>query len=121
MSLLDGNDLFGSGPHTITPGPWERALQRRGFAGVDGELVLNMGIRSRSLTQQGRLQAQTAAALRTLTTAIEAYLDSQLHTLTDNHSGVYSRVIIESFSPESPINRGRGFWCEYTVLYRQIP
>ena len=37
MSSLDGEDIFGSGPHTIRTGPWQRCLQRRGFAGIDGE------------------------------------------------------------------------------------
>ncbi len=121
MSLLDGNDLFGSGPHALQPGPWQRSLQRRGFAGVDGELVLDLGMRSRPISQRGRLQANTADDLQALISPIEALTDGQLHTLTDNHGRIFSRVLIETFQTTTPVKRGRGFWCDYEITYRQLP
>ena len=121
MSSLDEQDLFGSGPHSIRTGSWERSLQRRGFAGVDGELVLDMGLRSRLISQNGRLQAVSAPTLRTLMSQIEAFVDGQLHALVDNHSHIYARVLIEHFEPTTSIRRGRRFWCEYSVRYRQLP
>ena len=121
MSSLDGQPLFDSGPHDIRPGPWQRSVQRRGFAGVDGETVLDMGMRSRTIAQDGRLTAATAGDLDTLITDIEALVDGQLHTLIDNHSRTFSRVLIEQFETSTPIRKGRDYWCEYTVLYRQMP
>lgn len=121
MSSLDGQALFGSGPHNIRPGEWERSIQRRGFAGVDGEAILDMGMRSRTIAQDGRLQAVTAGDLDTLITDIEAFVDGQLHTLIDNHIRTFPRVLIEQFETSTPIRKGRDYWCEYTVLYRQLP
>ncbi len=120
MSSLDSQDLFGSGPHSIRPETWLRAMHRRGLAGVDGELILDMGLRSRRIVQVGRLQATTAAAIHSLISAIEDTLDGKTHTLSDDLGCTYSPVIIEKFEPTTPVKRGRGFWCDYTLLYRQL-
>ena len=121
MSSLGGQNLFGSGPHTIRPGSWQRSVQHRGFAGVNGELVLDMGLRSRLVLQDGRLQAASASALNTLISQIEQFVDGELHTLIDNYSHSYSPVFVEHFEPTTPIQRGRAFWCEYAIRYRQLP
>ena len=121
MSSLDNQDIFGSGPHTIRPGAPRRELDRRSFAGVDGELILDMGLRGREIIQQGRLQAGTFNDLNTQISEIEQLLDGQLHTLTDNYGKAYSHVIVEHFEPSTPVRKGRDFWCEYTIRYRQLP
>jgi len=121
MSSLDGQDMFGSGPHSIRPATWSRSMQPRSFAGVDGELVLDMGLRSRRVIQQGRLQSSTAAGITALTSAIESKLDGKTHTLIDDLGCTYSPVIVEKFEPATAVSRGRGFWCDYTITYRQLP
>ncbi len=120
MSTLDGQDLFGSGPHRIRPEGPKRALQTRRFAGLSGELVIDMGACSRQIVQDGRLQAPSAAELNAMIVAIEALADGQLHTLQDNHGRQFQRVVIEEFQPTTPIQAGRGYWCEYTLHYRQL-
>ena len=121
MSLLDGYDLFGSGPHTIRPEGWGRAIARRAFAGVDGELILDLGLRSRCIVQDGRLQAGSSSALHTLISQIEAVIDGRMHTLLDNYGRTYAPLIVEHFAPTTAVKRGRGFWCDYTIQYRQLP
>ena len=121
MSTLDGQDLFGSGPHAVQTGSWRRSLERRSFAGLDGELVLDLGMRSREIVHQGRLQAATSEDLDTLIVQIEGFIDGKFHTLVDNHARVYERVFIEHFEPTTPLQQGRAFWCEYTLRYRQLP
>ncbi|MGA2265406.1 MAG: hypothetical protein ABSH10_03135 [Phycisphaerae bacterium] len=121
MSTLDALDLFGSGPHAFRAGPWERATIRRGFSGLDGELVLDLGLRSRAIVQTGRLQAVTAEAMAALVGAIESAANGCCHSLVDNHGQVYPRVIVEEFQPTTPTSRGRGFWCDYILRYRQLP
>jgi len=121
MSTFGGEDLFGSGPNSIRPCAWERQLQRRGFAGIDGELVLDLGLRSRAIQQSGRLEGVSAAAVAGLTEAIEAYQDGEPHVLIDDHGRMYASVILEEFETTTPIKRGRGFWCEYAARYRQLP
>lgn len=121
MSSLDGLDLFSSGPHSIRPGSWQRDSQRRAFPGLDGELAIDLGRRSRQIVQTGRLQAASAEDLSNAIAAIEQCCDGQLHTLIDNHDRIFNQIAIESFDLTTPINRGRGFWCEYTLRYRQYP
>ena len=120
MSSLDGQDYFGSGPHTIRPAVRERAILRRSLPGLDGELVIDLGRRSRPIVQAGRLQAETAQQLAALTDSIEQLCDGRLHTLIDNHGTFYRQVLVESFEPTTPLSRGRGFWCDYTLRYRQL-
>ena len=121
MSSLDSADLFSSGPHTFRPLSWQRQLDRRPFPGLDGELVLDMGLRSRQIVQQGRLQAASAAQLQSLIAAAQQFIDGTTHSLVDNHGQTYPRVILESFEPATPVQRGRGFWCDYIANYRQLP
>ncbi len=121
MSSLDGQDLFASGPHAFTAGSWRRDVQRRGFAGLDGELSLDAGLRSRTIVQTGRLQDDTPAELDAQVAAVQAFADGGLHTLVDNHGVTHDGVRIESVEPQTPIRRGRGFWLDYTITYRQTP
>ncbi|RPI60335.1 MAG: hypothetical protein EHM48_07420 [Planctomycetaceae bacterium] len=121
MSRLDAQDLFSSGPHTIKPGAWQRSLERRSFPGINGELVLDLGLRARTVTQSGWLQAASAEELAEKMSAVEVYLDGRTHTLVDSHGLIYQKMILEAFEPTSPIRRSRGFWCEYTCRYLQLP
>lgn len=121
MSAFDGQDLFGSGPCAVRADGWPRAIRRRGMAGLNGELVLDMGRRSRRVVQTGRLQASDAPSLRTLVAAIEAAADGQTHTLVDDAGRTYPNLIVERFELTTPIRRGRDFWCEYRLEYLQLP
>ncbi len=121
MSSLDSQSLFSSGPCEIVPGPWNRKTIRRGVAGLDGELVLDLGRRSRTIVQRGRLQAQTASTLQGLIDAIEAKADGKTHSLADNHGNSFDNVLVESFELQTPVRRGKGFFCDYSITYRQLP
>ncbi len=121
MSTFDGNDLFGSGPHTFKVGSWTRQQQRRGFAGLDGELVIDHGRRSRQIVQTGRLQAASATQLAALVDAIETCSDGYAYTLVDNHSRELDNVLLEQFELSTPVRLGRAAWCDYTITYRQLP
>jgi hypothetical protein len=121
MSSYDGENLFDSGPHAFSFGPWQRSMQSRGFAGVSGELLLDLGLRSRKIAQKGRLQAGSANALHALLDAIIARSDGAAHTLVDNHGKEYPEVILERFETTTPLQRGRGFYCDYQIEYRQLP
>ncbi len=121
MSSYAGLDLFASGPHAFTLGAWERALQRRGFAGVSGELVLDLGRRSRVIVQTGMLQGASAAAVQAQIDAIDAACDGAAHTLVDNHQTSLPRAVLEWFELTTPIQRSRGYHCQYRIEYRQLP
>ena len=120
MTLLDDVNIFASGPSEVRTGSIERETQRRSFPGVDGELVLDLGRRSRRIYQRGRLHASTAAGVRDLIDQIESFMDGETHTLVDNHGTSIPDVIVERFEPTTPIHRSRGFWCDYEIVYRQL-
>ncbi len=121
MSTLDGENLFGSGPHVISPGSWRRDVVRRSFSGVSGEIAIDQGKRSREMRQTGRLQAADAASLQAIISRIENHIDGGSHTLVDNHGTIFRRVLMESFNMPSGIRHGRGYWCDYEIIYRQLP
>ncbi len=118
MSTLDGTNVFSSGPHSVHGGPWQRELVRRGFSGIDGELIVDLGQRGRSIVQTGRLQAADMAGLFAQLSAIRVFQDGQEHTLDAGAAGPSARVVIESFKP-GPLLAGRGFFCDYEITYRQ--
>ena len=70
--------------------------------------------------QKGRLHASSAADVLALISQIEAFVDGQAHTLVDNHGQTHDGVIVERIDPKTPVKRGRGFWCDYEISYRQL-
>ena len=121
MSSLGGAALFASGPHEFRTGAWERRFIRRSMAGACGEMIMDLGVRSRVIVQTGRLQAQSAGALQSLIDTIGQKADGQPYTLVDNHGQTYPSCVIEKFELASALQRGRGFWCDYSIEYRQLP
>ena len=121
MSSYAGANLFGSGPHAFRFGAWERSLYFRSFAGVDGELPLDLGLRFRKIIQAGRLQAESASALHALLDAVNAHSDGSVGALADNYGRSYPRAILERFETTTPVQTSRGFYCDYQIEYRQLP
>ncbi len=121
MTTLDGQDVFSTGPNELVPGGQTRETVRRSFPGIDGELVLDFGLRPQRVTQTGRLQADSASELYAQIAQIEELIDGAAHRLVDNHGQTFQKVLIESFRLTSPIRKARGFWCEYEIEYRQLP
>lgn len=120
MSRIDGQDIFGSAPHSFRVGAWERKLDRRSFPGLAGEVLVDMGLDGRTIHQAGRLCAATPAALAAILDAIKGLLDARTHTLVDNHGQTYQPVLLVYFEPSTPIQHGNGYWCDYTCRYLQL-
>jgi len=120
MSSYAGENLFGSGPCAFRFGPWLRSMQMRAFAGPDGEAFLDLGLRSRSIVQTGRLQADAFQALQTQLDAVAARCDGTTHTLVDNHDQSHDHVLLARFEMTAPVRRGRGYYCDYEIEYRQL-
>jgi hypothetical protein len=121
MTTFDGRDLFGAGPSSVRALSWQRHAERRSLPGLCGELIVDQGLRSRAIVQHGRLCADTAAELHGALAAIEAMIDGLPHVLIDNHGRRHERAVLESFEQLTPVQRGRGFWCDYTATYRELP
>ena len=119
-ATLDGQELFSSGPGELICESWPRETLRRGFSGLGGEILLDLGRRSRHITQQGFMRADTVESLQSQIAVIEAKADGMAHTLIED--GVtYQKVIIEKFEKPSVIRKSVNCSCEYKIIYRQLP
>ena len=121
MMTLDGQDLFSSGPCTLQAGPWQRNVERRSMAGLDGEMIVDMGLRGRRIILKGWLQRPTPQLLTQALEAIEAFVDGQRHLLVDSFGREFPDVLLEQCEQAGAIRRGRGYWCEYTCQFLQMP
>lgn len=119
MMTYGGESLFSSGPCELRTGPLRRRMDRRTLAGQDGQVALDLGTDSRTLDQTGRLQADTLDALQLQIAAIEARLDGTARTL-ETPAGREHVCLIEEFELTAGPTRGRGFWCEYRIRYREL-
>jgi hypothetical protein len=117
---IDGNDIFSAGACRLSVGSWNREQIRRPLSGLDGELVIDQGLRSRTLTVTGRLTGATASLVASAAEAIAQLCDGQSHTLTDNNGRVFERVLVEAFEP-GVIQLGRAWCCDFTLELRQLP
>ncbi|HPS52912.1 MAG TPA: hypothetical protein PLK08_05100, partial [Phycisphaerae bacterium] len=120
-ATLDGLELFSSGPGELICESWPRETIRRGFSGLCGEILLDMGRRSRRITQRGFLRAQTVEQLYLQTAAIESMADGMAHLLIDDDGVTYQKVIMEKFEKPDAINKSDICSCEYEIIYRQLP
>ena len=119
MITLDDQELFASGPCTLQPGPLQRSLDRRTVTGLSGEIIVDLGPRSRNLLLTGWLQAATQTDLLQTIAAIEAFVDGQSHSLAASDGRSWPGVLLEQFEQTSPIRPGRGYWCQYTCRFLQ--
>jgi phage protein U len=120
MIAYGGIQLFASGPAELRPLSVQRHVDRRRLAGLDGELVLDMGRGSRSIVQTGRLQADTMAELQMQIDAIELLADGQARSLVAPSGRTYGECVLEEFELTRSPRLGRGAWCEYRILYREL-
>ena len=121
MSSFANETLFSSGPHAFRFGPWQRRLERREFAGVNGMVILDMGLRFRKIIQTGRLQGETVEQINEIIEQIIDLCDGKEHTLVDNHGRSHEHVLLVRFETTTPIRRSRGFYCDYEIEYQQLP
>lgn len=121
MSSLDGQSLFSSGPHDFRCDGWKREIVAKAFPGLSGALLIDHGRRGRAIHQTGRLQSPDRETVLALIAAIESFEGGSPHTLVDNHGRAFGNVLMEHFEQITPIRKGRGYWCDYAIRYRQLP
>jgi hypothetical protein len=119
MITLDDQEIFSTGPCSLQPGPLQRNIERRTVSGLSGEIILDLGPASRTLILKGWLQAATKADLLQTINAIETFVDGQTHILIDSNNRTWPDVVLEQFEQTSPIQLGRGYWCEYSCQFLQ--
>lgn len=120
-ATLDGQELFSSGPGELICESWPRETIRRGFSGLGGEILLDMGRRSRRLKQHGVLRADTQELLQLQICVIEEMNDGLQHMMIDADGIIYQKVILEKFEKLTAVQKANVCSCEYEIIYRQLP
>jgi hypothetical protein len=120
MITFGGMQLFASGPAELRPLSATRRIDRRHLAGLDGDLALDMGRAGRGIEQAGRLQADNFDDLQIRIDAIESLMDGRARALVAPTGKTYSHCLLEEFELTRSPRRGRGVWCEYRILYREL-
>lgn len=121
-STVDEEELFASGPSGLLVGSWTRRLLRRELPGLDGEVVVDLGLRGRPLTQIGRLSAHSPLAFHSMLESIARFQDGRPHSLLDRHNTFYRNVLMLSFELTTPVTAGPdGLWADYRIEYLQLP
>ena len=116
---FDGQDFFIDGRHVVLPLSWRRDTVDKGFAGLDGVLSVDLGLRERKIKQTGRLTAKSVESLIALTQEIMDYIDGQGYTLVGHNNVSYENVRMDSFTP-GEITVGNQACCEYEINYTQL-
>lgn len=120
MITFGGMDIFSSGPARVCSSKLHRRSDRRKLAGLNGELALDMGLASRTIEQTGRLQAETFSDLHDQIEAIESLMDGTDRTFVAPGGRAYPSCVIETFELTEGPRRGRGYWAEYRIVYREL-
>ena len=118
--LFNSEKLFGGGGHTVVPMSWRRETFDKGFAGLNGVLSIDLGLRGRKIKQRGRLIANSIAAIAVLAESISNYIDGQAYTLVDQNCINYANVRMDSFEMLEPVATGNQACCEYEIVYTQL-
>ena len=120
---LDGQDLFDgstAGGLEIEASSIKRASVERAMPGLDGVLSIDMGQRSRQVTQKGVLRAGSKAQMDTRISAISAYMDGNTHTLTDGNDLKFDNLRMDVFKVSNERMSGSGLVVDYEIVYTQL-
>jgi hypothetical protein len=98
---------------------FKRSIVQRTAAGLDGQLAVDTGLRSRKLVQTGQLRAKSQTELQRQIDSINSLIDGQLHTLKCPNGRVFENLLIETFETETILKGGAYVSCEYRITYVQ--
>jgi hypothetical protein len=79
-----------------------------------------MGRRSRTIKQNGSLQAQSRMQMNNRINAISAYIDGETHTLIKSDGEKIDNLRMDSFEVSKERAGGRGIVVDYEIIYTQL-
>jgi len=98
---------------------FKRGVIQRSAAGLDGQLAIDTGLRSRKLVQTGQMRAKSQTELQRQIDSVNSLIDGQLHTLKCPDGRVFENLLIETFETETILKGGAYVSCEYRITYVQ--
>ncbi|MBL7140767.1 MAG: hypothetical protein ISS74_07645 [Planctomycetes bacterium] len=120
QASLDGEHLFGSGPHVVEVGSPAHRVEDVAFNGLSGGLAVDLGEGPRTLRQTGVLSAATDWNLALLLAAIEAFIDGRTYTLTAPNGVDYPNCRVAALERLGPPQVGTAWHQPYRVTYQQL-
>ena len=117
---IDGKRIFGDGQHCVRAMSWRRESVERGFAGADGVVSVDLGLRDRKLKQQGYLAADSTKALARVIESVSSYIDGHAYQLVDQDGTTYANVRMDSFKSLGTVQKASQVRCEYEIVYTQL-
>lgn len=117
---IDGQSLFDEHDLTIEAGCFSRDSIERRMPGLDGVLSIDLGRRSRKITQTGTLRAKSRTRMNERVNAISAFVDGDTHTLVTNAGQTLDNLRMDSFKTNRERTDGIGIVVDYEIVYTQL-
>ncbi len=113
------NILFDEESFELRVGCVKREIIQRSAAGLDGQLCIDLGIRSRTLTAKGELRARSRNELNKKIEQINMLIDGQLHTLRCSDGSLFCNLLVQEFESDSIVNSGADVSCMFKMTFLQ--
>jgi hypothetical protein len=117
---LDGHFLFDEQGLEIQPGSFNRASMERNVPGLNGVLSIDLGQRSREITQKGVLQAKSRTFLNKKIADISAFMDGDTHKLIIDSARQFNNLRMDIFKIINERTTGVGVAADYEIIYTQL-
>jgi hypothetical protein len=119
-TTLDGQEVFDKQQSEIEVGSFSRDSIERAVPGLDGTLSIDMGRRSRKITQTGTLRAKSRTHLDDRITAISHYMDGNTHSLITIDGRQFDNVRMDTFKVKNERADGACIVVDYEITYTQL-
>jgi len=120
VSSFGGDNLFGSGVHSLDVGPSKLRHSLDEASGWDGAAMQSGGREPRRMILHGGLIADTVGGLEAQRAAIEAVMDGQPRVLIDDLERSWDAVVLVAFEPEPIRAVGTRWRMDYEARFVQV-
>jgi hypothetical protein len=118
-TTLDGLRLFDESRLQIEAGSFKRDSIERAGPMLDGIISIDLGRRSRTVTQTGLIRAKSRTDLNRKILAISDFIDGNVHTFVAD--GIqYQNLRMDSFRLTGEQADGTGILADYEINYTQL-
>lgn len=117
---LDGQILFDEQQLEIEPGSISRDSIEKSVPGLDGVLSIDLGGRSRHITQKGVLRAQSRSQMDGRISSISACIDGDTHKLITGSGEEFDNLRMDVFKVSNERTSGGGVEVDYEIVYTQL-
>jgi hypothetical protein len=119
-ATLDGHSLFDEHELEIQSSGFSRDSIERRTPGLDGVLSIDLGKRSRKISQRGILRAGSRSQMDGRISTITAYMDGNTHTLTTSKGEKFDNLRMDVFMVTKEGMSGSGLCWDYEIVYTQL-